>query len=202
MQFFSALIALDEWFFLQLNTLYHTAVLDWFFLFFSFYPLIIWICIGLIVAFVEERKDSTFIFRLIFALIAAGAITSVFLKPIVRRPRPDISYGVKVVIIDEQPAAIPFNNDFAFPSGHAAVAFAGAYVVTRAETQIKHKGHGKKYKKIAAWIFYLIAIVTAFSRIYLGKHYPLDVFVGALIGVFIGKVSWKAVDALISKTRS
>lgn len=190
MNLLAAILAFDEWLFLTINTFFHSELLDSFFLFFSFYPLLIWLLIGGIVAFVEERKDHLFIFKLVVALLGAGFVASVLLKPVVARPRPDLSHGVKVVIVSEKPAAVPFNNDFAFPSGHAAVAFAGAYILTREETRKNHTIHSKRYKKITPWIFYIFAATTAFSRIYLGKHYPLDVLGGAAIGIGIGFITW------------
>lgn len=195
----AALVSFDEWLFFAINSTVHNPELDWVFLFFSFYPLLIWILIGVLLTIVEERREKLFIIRLLFALILSGALTSVFLKPIVRRPRPDLSHGVKVTIVSEKPAVIPFNNDFAFPSGHAAVAFAGAYIVTREETTHTDKKHGKKYRHVARWLFYGFAMITAFSRIYLGKHYPLDVIFGGAIGYYTGMFSWKLVDALRGK---
>lgn len=199
MEVVSAIIFLDEWLFLTINNLKHSYFLDWIFLFFSFYPLIIWLLIGLMVILIEERKDKIFLLHLIVALVLSGIAASVLIKPLVKRPRPDIKHGLDVVIVNEKPAAIPFNNDFAFPSGHAAVAFAGAYVLTREETSREHRKHGKKYKKIASWIFYLLAFLTAFSRIYLGKHYPLDVIAGALLGMGIGLISWRIIELFIPK---
>jgi undecaprenyl-diphosphatase len=62
-----------------------------------------------------------------------------------------------------------------FPSGHAAVAFAVAFVI------------GLHYRNRAAWITSLIgAAIISFSRVYLGVHYPLDVLAGAFLGVAIG----------------
>src|SRR3989344_4963991 len=192
MNLFAALIALDEWLFLTINNAFHHPALDWIFVFFSFYPLIIWLLVGIVVVVVEERKDHRFILRLFLALVLAGMVASVFIKPIVGRKRPDLTHGSNVVIVNEKPAAVPFNNDFAFPSGHAAVAFAGAYIITREE--VKHGKHSKNYRKLARWIFYAFAALTAFSRIYLGKHYPLDVLAGGILGAGIGWFSWQAVD--------
>lgn len=186
---------IDESLFLLINQLPHPEVADQMFLFFSFYPLVIWLVIGILVVAVEERREPLFIFRLILALGLAGLLASGIIKPIIRRPRPDLTYGTQVVIIEEKPAAIPANNDFAFPSGHAAVAFAGAYVLTREETSGNHgKMHSRKRKKLLWFIFLTFATLTAFSRIYLGKHYPLDVLAGGVIGWGTGWVSWRLVD--------
>ena len=59
--------------------------------------------------------------------------------------------------------------DFSFPSGHAAVSFEGAVTILR---------HHRKWG-IAALI---LAVVIAFSRLYLRVHYPSDVIAGTIIG--------------------
>lgn len=197
---FESLLALDNQIFHLINQSQHTPILDWIFLFFSFYPLLIWTGIGVVVGFIEERHNSLFFLRLILALVLAGALSSVFIKPIVRRPRPDIQHGAIVVLVPENPALVAFNNDFAFPSGHAAVAFAGAYIVTRGELNKKLK-HTNRYRKVAKYFFYVVAAITAFSRIYLGKHYPLDVIAGALLGIGVGWVSWWGIDELDKRVR-
>jgi undecaprenyl-diphosphatase len=70
---------------------------------------------------------------------------------------------------------LPFNfaQSYSFPSGHAAASFVAAYLLS------------KKDKK-RAWVYYVVALLISFSRIYLGKHYPSDVLAGALIGTLIG----------------
>ncbi len=40
-----------------------------------------------------------------------------------------------------------------------------------------------------ALVFALLAVCIAFSRMYLGAHYPLDVLAGALVGALSGWVS-------------
>lgn len=180
------LLLYDEALFHALNRLPHTAFLNSVFLFFSFYPVILWFIIGFFIIVLEEYREKIFILRLICALLLAGWITSGIIKPIVKRPRPDILYGSEVIIVPEKPAAIPWNNDFAFPSGHAAVAFAGAYTIVR-----EHSDRKRKTKFPYARVLYGIAFLTAVSRIYLGKHFPLDVVIGSGIGVGVGWVTWK-----------
>ncbi len=65
-----------------------------------------------------------------------------------------------------------------FPSGHAQLSFSTAAVFS------------KEYKK--SWKFlYLWAFLVAYSRIYVGAHFPLDVIAGGIIGYLSGKfVLW------------
>jgi undecaprenyl-diphosphatase len=55
----------------------------------------------------------------------------------------------------------------------------------------------RKYR----WIYFGIAVAIAFSRVYVGVHYPLDIAGGAIVGivtgtvvVFIGRVFGKNID--------
>ena len=59
-----------------------------------------------------------------------------------------------------------------FPSGHATVAFAAATVLAFALPRL-------------AVPLYLLAAAIAWSRVYVGVHYPLDVLAGAVLGVGI-----------------
>lgn len=60
-----------------------------------------------------------------------------------------------------------------FPSGHTATAFAMAFVA------------GNRHPRLRIPL-YAIALGTAFSRVYLGHHYPSDVIAGAVIGTLAG----------------
>lgn len=199
MEIISWLKQLDERVFFFINSFPHNLILEKIFLFFSFYPLIIWFLLGILLFLLKKKKDIKFVVRLGLALVLAGIIASGVIKPIVKRPRPDISFGSKVILVQEKAAGIPANNDYAFPSGHAAIAFAGAYILLQENTHTRKKGVEKQKKTIL--IRYLIltfAFFTAFSRIYLGKHYPLDVLVGATVGWVTGMLSLKMSNKLFN----
>ena len=72
-----------------------------------------------------------------------------------------------IQVLFERPAT------YAFPSGHAALAFAAAVLL--------HFFCG-----VAARFVYIPAFIVAVSRIFVGVHYPSDVAAGALFGVFGG----------------
>jgi len=65
------------------------------------------------------------------------------------------------------------SDENSFPSGHSAIIFC-------VSTYIFLISRKRKFL-----LLYLIAVFVAFSRYALGVHYPLDIFVGALIGITI-----------------
>lgn len=102
------------------------------------------------------------------AYVLAGTMSQVF-KLIWQRPRPLLSlYDVHVVDVPL------FANSF--PSGHTTAAFAVAFSCT------------SFYPKLG-YVLYPLAALIAFSRIYLGVHYPFDVLYGALLGLLLGWIA-------------
>jgi undecaprenyl-diphosphatase len=102
-------------------------------------------------------------------LVFAWAGSRVF-KEIVDRGRPgevltDVSFGY----------GIPMTGP-GYPSGHTAVAFAIAVVLS------------PYLPRWLRWGLYALAAVVAFSRVYLGAHLPLDVVGGAAYGLIVGSV--------------
>jgi undecaprenyl-diphosphatase len=102
---------------------------------------------------------------LTFVAVALADWTSMAIKALVDRPRPPLRYP-------EPKTLVPLPHDGSFPSGHAATSFAAATMLSFA------------FPAFAPALLILAAAV-AFSRVYVGVHYPLDVIGGAALGVLV-----------------
>jgi undecaprenyl-diphosphatase len=98
------------------------------------------------------------------AVYLADAAAAV-LKALVDRPRPFVRYPEPKILV-------PRPHDASFPSGHAATSFAAATILSFAFPR-------------AAPAFLVLAAAIAYSRVYVGVHYPLDVLGGAALGALV-----------------
>lgn len=126
---------------------------------------LIWILLALIVALRRPSRRGG-VWQLLLALGLCGLIVDDVMKPRLARQRPWTSIA-NVRVIADRPST------YAFPSGHAATAFAGAYGLTRL------------VRRCRGWIWALAILITV-SRVYVGVHYPSDVLGGAIVGLACG----------------
>ena len=146
---------------------------------------LLWIVLGLGILFFQKGKRDTG-FRVLLALLLGLLICNLLLKNAVGRIRP-------FVLNDAVQLLVTPPSDPSFPSGHTTAAFAAATVLIC--------DHWK-----GRWIVLIVAILVAFSRLYLYVHFPTDVICGALIGIFCGWLSgllWQEViDPYLQKKRA
>lgn len=104
---------------------------------------------------------------LLLAGLALGVLVgNVCLKHLVARPRPCwLDPSVPLLI------AVP--QDYSFPSGHTLSSVIGATILT---------GTDRRFGIAAI----PLAVLIAFSRLYLYVHFPSDVLAGAILGLGIG----------------
>jgi len=123
---------------------------------------ILWILIALVLCAAYRRWG---IFALTVIAVALADWSATGLKAIIDRPRPPLRYA-------EPKTLVPVPHDASFPSGHAATSFAAATMLSLA------------FPRFAPFL-YVLAAAVAFSRVYVGVHYPLDVIGGALLGALV-----------------
>ena len=169
---FEELITIDRELFLWLNGWHHPA-LDQLMIFFS--AKLVWIPLYLFLAYylfkVFKRTGAIYLLAVLLALAVTDQLTSSVMKPGFERLRPchDPSLSDAIRVVDG------CGGRFGFASGHAANSFMLAvFFVTIF--------HGRRYFQ---WMI-LWAALVAYSRVYLGVHFPGDILVGGLLGSLFG----------------
>jgi len=121
---------------------------------------------GVLLYLHQRRREGT----LILASLVIGTLVTLPLKLAIPRPRP--FFTIPSTILFDMKAGS------SFPSGHAMRAFAFAFVASKLRPKLTIP-------------LYLFAVLIAFSRVYVGQHYPLDVSAGTLTGIFVGYLTTK-----------
>ena len=133
---------------------------------------IFWMICAAILAITKKYRRIGF--GMAIAMVLGLLVCNVTLKPLVARIRPydfQETLGVTVnLLIDKQ-------HDFSFPSGHTIASFEACTVMLL----------GSKKLGIPATI---LAILIAFSRMYLYVHYPTDVIASVILGTLFGVIGY------------
>ncbi|HKJ68476.1 MAG TPA: phosphatase PAP2 family protein [bacterium] len=165
------LLHLDQVLFQFLNQTLANPVFDVFFPFiteeehFIIPLLIIWF--GLMIFGGKRGRIAAIL--ILLATGAADAVAAQLLKPLFGRLRPCHQ-------LEHVRLLVNCGGKFGFVSNHAANMFASMTVL------------GYFYRSYR-WYFWTLAGLIAFSRIYVGVHFPADVLFGGLFGLGIAYVS-------------
>lgn len=152
----------------------HTHFLDNFFWMVS--DILVWAPVMVAFFYViikHEKRDSLFVFLAVVLLfLLCDRVSSGLLKPNIARFRPSRD----PMVMDLLTYVHEYRGGrFGFPSSHAANSF-GFMVLSSLILK------NRKYTVCAlCW-----ATMCAYSRIYLGVHFPLDILCGTVLGILFG----------------
>lgn len=124
----------------------------------------------IVLSFIITKQGT--IFRHLLLLYGIESAVVYGLKFLIRRERPFHFLEGMASKLSSGPGEI---LDPSFPSAHAALSFMMATLLA---------AWFPRYR----WGFYIAAGFIGWTRIYLGLHYPTDIFVGALLGYGVTKV--------------
>ena len=115
----------------------------------------------------------TVIVTIVLMVVASDQLCNLAKENVMRlRPSQEPNLHALVHIVNDYRGGM-----YGFYSGHASNAFAVAFFMIMALA-------GERKYLIPICLAY--AVLTAYSRIYLGVHYPGDILTGAIIGTLLG----------------
>ncbi len=138
---------------------------------------ILWIVLGLVLTFIKKTRKIGV--TILGALILSVIFTNGIIKILVDRPRP-YTYVDGINLLISKPI------DASFPSGHSSASFAASVSLFI---------YNKKWGTVAI----IVALLIAFSRLYLFIHFPTDVLAGIVLGIVYAKVSAYIVKKIYAK---
>ncbi len=180
-------IAADQFLFELINGQAHNAVLDWLMPIWreksTWVPL--YIALAAFVGYKYRIQGLYLVLALALAVGLADTVSSKIIKPSVHRLRPCNDPALK----DEVQLLVHCGSGYSFTSSHASNHFAVASFLSLTL--------GLHYRRIR-WPLYLWAASIALGQVYVGVHFPLDIFIGAILGIIIGNIVAKTYLRLLN----
>lgn len=156
-------------FFTNITDLHKVPVVKWF-----VFPLIIALIIWL------RKKQGAFIFLgLAVSLAIADFVGGKVIKPFFARPRPSMT-DLDVILRS------PHFGGYSFTSNHSSNIFCAMVFLSF-------------FFPKAKWPLLIFAFLVAFSRVYVGVHYPSDILIGGIWGGFLGYGMARLTNSLFQK---
>ena len=124
---------------------------------------IIWIVFGAVLLIPKKTRKCGIM--VLGALLVMLVVNNIILKNLIARERPCATYPELVELVK-----IP--TSFSFPSGHTVSAMAVGFTVFT------------QHKKLGT-VTLILAFLMGLSRLYVGVHFPTDVYGGIFVGAAI-----------------
>jgi len=121
-----------------------------------------------------KSKGYLFIVFLLVTVGAADIMSSHVIKKSVERLRP-----CREPMMTEERVLVPCGSGYSFTSSHATNHFAISMFLIFTL--------GRRFPK-TKWLLFFWAASIAYSQVYVGVHFPLDVVVGSLLGTLVGYI--------------
>ncbi len=125
-----------------------------------------WFFILLGVLLLLFKKTRKYGFLVLIALAVDFVILNLGLKNLVHRTRPYDQFQDLILLVAKP-------GDYSFPSGHSGAAFAAACALCFSLPS---------GKRVWGYLLLALAFLVAFSRLYVGVHFPTDVLGGMAVG--------------------
>ena len=178
-----AIVDVDRALFVLLNSRLTHPVLDSVMPFITdkehWYPVLLGLWLALIIW--GGKRGRMAAIALVIAIALSDQISCSIIKPLVGRIRP-----CNALPAEQCRLLVGRSQAMSFPSAHAANSFAMATVVSWRVSRL-------------APLFFLAAAAVAYSRVYVGVHYPVDTIAGAVLGALLGRLAIWVVVAVRSK---
>ena len=157
----------DIYIFHLINLRGQNSFFDWFMPFMTDLKNFIYVLflLGLWILWRERKAGFVFLIFVALTLAITDPFSSYLIKGWIGRIRP-------CHVLKDVHMLTDCNTSYSFPSSHAVNVFAVAFFLSQ------------PMKKLSP-VFYGIAAVVGYSRVYIGIHYPFDVIGGAGIGLLI-----------------
>ena len=139
----------------------------------------------LTVFYIADKKLMPGRYLVVYAAATMLALlVEYLLKEFFHVPRPALAIGAENIrILGELKK---YNG---LPSGHAVFSFMSAFVLSA--------GRNRRWKLV----LFFFATLVAYSRIYMGAHYPVDVLAGAGVGIGCGYFVWASYGVAANKIK-
>jgi membrane-associated phospholipid phosphatase len=173
--FRETLLQLDRELFTFIQTQLSSEKIDW--LFIALRNAITWIPLYAFILYWIIKKHRKFAWQFIFLTLVIFAITDFtsasILKPLFMRLRPCFDPELHVNVRD----LVGCGGRYGLPSSHASNHFGMASFWFFTISWMSNR----KW-----WWLWLWAFLIGYSQVYVGKHFPGDILLGAMLGTLVG----------------